>query len=311
MKQRFNALISKDFLGVAYILLAALTVSLLPTTARIALDDGTGTATLLLSRGLVGIAIYTGLMLVFGKSFKLTRKAIFQTAPSGFAAAFFILGLYLAIQSMEISLAMVILYLYPIFVAAWNHFSGKSRLTVFRVFWSLLAFFGIALALLVTFDLSWTGVAWAFVAMLATVAVTLLHEKPAREMGALASNFLLTAWGCLFFTAGFLVFGNWQPPQTDFGWFGLIANSTIYCFTWLLFFAGANLIGTTRASMISVADLLFVAVIAWFIFGEWFSPVQWLGFFIVFFSLIALESPKGFWTKSFRKIRRGRNTPAP
>ena len=46
--------------------------------------------------------------------------------------------------------------------------------------------------------------------------------------------------------------------------------------------------------MISVADLIFTAVLAYLWFNEWFAPIQWLGFFIVFFSLIALESPKGY-----------------
>jgi drug/metabolite transporter (DMT)-like permease len=294
---------SKDLLGISYVLMAALTVALLPNTAKLALNDGVNTSTLLLSRGFIGLAVLST-VLAFTKTVPIIPKhLIFQSVIAGLSAAFFIVGLYQAIQSIEISLALLLLYLYPVGVAVINHFSGQSRLTVFRIAWSSLALFGIFLSLANSFDTqSMVGVGWALMAMVFTVAVTIANDRPSKEMGALTSNFYLTLWGTLLFTAGFMFFGELSLPQSHLGWIGLITNGSVYCFTWLVFFAGANLIGTTRASMISVSDLLFTAVLAYILFGEWFTLIQWTGFFIVFFSLIALESPKGFWSRTFRKL---------
>ena len=299
---------SNDLLGIGYVLLAALTVALLPNTAKLALNDGVNTSTLLLSRGIVGITVLGSLLLVSRTVPVLPKELRIQSFLAGLSAAFFIVGLYIAIQTIEISLALLLLYFYPVGVAIYNHFYGLSRLTIFRLFFSLLAVVGICLALSTSFDLqSMIGVGWALMAMVFTIAVTILNERPSKEMGALTSNFYLTLWGTLLFTFGFLFWGELSLPNSYLGWLGLLGNGSIYCFTWLLFFLGANQIGTTRASMISVSDLLFTAVMAYLWFGEWFSPIQWFGFFIVFFSLIALESPKGFWSRIYGKITGAEN----
>jgi drug/metabolite transporter (DMT)-like permease len=299
---------SRNLLGIGYVLVASLTVALLPNTAKLALNDGVNTSTLLLFRGFVGLIVLSLLLLVTKNRPSLPKHLRFQSIIAGLSAGFFIIGLYLAIQSIEISLALLLLYLYPICVAVYNHYLGVSSLTIFRLGWSLFALVGIGLSLATSFNTqSMIGVGWALLAMVFTVIVTIANDKPSKEMGALSSNFFLTLWGTLLFTAGFLLFGDLSLPQSTSGWVGLLGNSSIYCFTWLMFFLGANIIGTTRASMISVADLIFTAVLAYLWFNEWFAPIQWLGFFIVFFSLIALESPKGIWNKSFRKLFGARN----
>ncbi len=50
---------------------------------------------------------------------------------------------------------------------------------------------------------------------------------------------------------------------------------------WVAFFSGARILGATRASMLTL--------VAWLIFGETFSALQWVGFATVLLSLLMFE----------------------
>ena len=104
---------SRNLLGIGYVLVASLTVALLPNTAKLALNDGVNTSTLLLFRGFVGLIVLSLLLLVTKNRPSLPKHLRLQSIIAGLSAGFFIIGLYLAIQSIEISLALLLLYLYP------------------------------------------------------------------------------------------------------------------------------------------------------------------------------------------------------
>jgi drug/metabolite transporter (DMT)-like permease len=48
-------------------------------------------------------------------------------------------------------------------------------------------------------------------------------------------------------------------------------------------------IGATRASMLTSIDPVFAAIIAFLLFNQFFSPVQWFGFFLVILAIFSFE----------------------
>ncbi len=65
-------------------------------------------------------------------------------------------------------------------------------------------------------------------------------------------------------------------------------NSVGVAFTLL---SGARILGATRASMITLLEPPTAALVAWLIFGETFTGLQWLGFATVLGSLFMFEIP--------------------
>ena len=63
-------------------------------------------------------------------------------------------------------------------------------------------------------------------------------------------------------------------------------NSIGVAFTLL---SGARILGATRASMIILVESLTAALVAWLIFGETFTGLQWVGFATVLGSLFMFE----------------------
>ena len=61
-----NFNISKEFIGIIFILLASLSVALLPNSAKFAFSEGTGMMTLLMARGLIGLFMLTSLLIITG-----------------------------------------------------------------------------------------------------------------------------------------------------------------------------------------------------------------------------------------------------
>jgi len=67
------------------------------------------------------------------------------------------------------------------------------------------------------------------------------------------------------------------------------SNGVAYCVAWVAFFAGARILGATRASMLTLVEPPGAALGAWLLFGETYTPLQWAGFFVVLAALFLFE----------------------
>ena len=282
---------SRQLVGIGYLLLSGLGVVFLPTTAKLAYEADSNVMTVAFARGIVSTLLLLLVVLLLRQSLRLPRNMLGPSLVAGIAGAVFVYGVYGAILTINISLALLILYLYPMVLATWSHLTGSSRLAPLQWLWGLLAMLGLALILGLRFDqISPVGVALALMAMLATVVITLTNVRVTEVSGSLVANFYMSLWSFLIFAAALALFGDFRPPQTTLGWGGLIGNGIAYCVSWVAFFAGARILGAARASMITLVEPPLAALFAWFIFGETFTPLQWAGFALVLLALLLFET---------------------
>ena len=281
---------SRDTLGIALVLLSGTGVVLLPTSARLAFDSGSNLLTVAFARGVIAALILLAIVLLTGQRLRLPRDLFGSSLVVGVAGATFVFGMFGAIMSIEIGLAVLILYLYPMVLAAYLHCRGSARLRRLQWLWGLVTLAGLSIILGVRFEqINFTGVALAALAMLSAVVITLENVRVTERTGSLVSNLYMTAWGIVIFGVSLLFFGEILQPQTPLGWGGLLGSGIAYCIAWVGFFAGACIIGATRASMISLTEPLLAALAAWLIFGESLGPLQWVGFAIVLVALALFE----------------------
>jgi len=138
-------------------------------------------------------------------------------------------------------------------------------------------------------QISLFGVALALMAMLAAVVITLTNHRVTATLGSLVSNFYMSLWSLVIFLLMLLLTGDFAQPQTAHGWGALGANGVAYCVAWVGFFAGARILGATRASMLSLLEPPGAALGAWLLFGETYTPLQWCGFCVVLGALFGFE----------------------
>jgi len=284
------SVVSRDSIGIAFVLLSGVGVVFLPTTAKLAYQSGSDVFTVAFVRGVIAGAILLITALLLKRRLRLPRELMLLSLVVGIAGVFFVYGMLGAIVTINIGLAVLILYLCPIAVAAYEHYKGDIRLEPLQWAWGLVACAGLALILGVRFEASsLVGVSLSFMAMLAVVVITLGNVRLTSRLGSVVANLHMTLWGLLIFALVLLASGDFREPQSLLGWSGLFGNGVAYCVAWVAFFAGARILGATRASMITLIEPLLAAGAAWLIFGEDFSPMQWLGFAVVLFALFMFE----------------------
>ena len=285
-----SKLISRDALGIAYMLLSGTGVVFLPTTAKLAYEAGSDVLTVAFSRGIIATVILLGAVIIVKQALRLPRSMLGHSVVVGIAGALFVYGIFGAIVSINISLAILILYLYPMALAVYEHLFGSTRLRTGQWFWGTLAFAGLMLIVGVNLEqISFVGVALATLAMLSSVVITLVNAKVVDQVGSLVSNLYMSLWGVAIFGLALLLFGQFNQPQTTVGWIALSGNGVAYCVSWVAFFSGARILGATRAAMITLIEPPMAALFAWLIFGETFTPLQWVGFAVVLAALVMFE----------------------
>ena len=285
-----NKLPGHDALGIAFVLLSGLGVVFLPTTAKLAYLDGSNVMTVALARGAVATALLALIAITLGQSLRLPSSLLVSSLVAGLGQVFFVYGVYAAIESINISLALLILYLYPIVLAVHQHLRGAIHIGPAQWLCALIACCGLAMIVGLRVETTpLSGLALALMAMLAAVVITLSNVKVTATMGSLASNFYMSLWSLLVFLLALWTLGDMRIPETLPGQMALVGNGVAYCVAWVGFFAGARILGATRASMLSLVEPPAAALGAWLLFGETYTMPQWIGFFIVLAALFGFE----------------------
>lgn len=271
-------------------LLSGAGVAFLPTTAKLAYQSGSDVLTVAFVRGIIAGLILLIVALMVGQRLRLPRDLVLPSIVVAIAGVVFVYGMLTSIMTINIGLAILILYLSPIVIAAYEHCRGVTRMLPMQWLWGFVACAGLVLILGARLEAdSLVGLGLSFVAMLSVVVITLVNVKIVDRTGSLVANLHMTLWGLLIFAVMLIVSGEFRQPQTALGWSGLLGNGVAYCVAWVSFFAGARILGATRASMVTLVEPVMAAGMAWLIFGENFTPAQWLGFVIVLLAVFLFE----------------------
>jgi drug/metabolite transporter (DMT)-like permease len=272
---------------------AAFSVAVLPNSGHLAFENGTNMITLLVGRGLIGTVVLTILMFLTRSQFKLSQMNLIRSVISGCASIGFVFCVYSAILHIDIGIATLILYLYPIAIAVISYFLGKATLSFIQIV-SIGAVL-IGLALLVVGgegSVFVVGILFAFASMLFTVVIVFQVGALTEDMGLMPANFYMTLWSSIILMLAVPFTNGLMMPQNVNALLGVGLNGVFYIFAWLAFFAGVQRIGLVRASVLSSIDPLFAALMALLLFNQTLGGVQWVGFGLVLLSLAVFELNK-------------------
>jgi drug/metabolite transporter (DMT)-like permease len=289
---------SQQFLGIAMVLLGAVVIGLMPSATKIAYQEGANPLSIITLRCIIGMLGIGAFMLLSHKSFKVGKTALRYSTLSGVAQVFNSVGLLGALAYIDVSITVLIFSCFPFLIVIVEHYTGRSRITLFVIGCITAALVGLAMALGLSFEnLNSTGLLLAVLALISVTFMILIVSKSTKQIGTISANFYMTVWASLYFIA----FAILAPltglvdaasfPETLRGWMAILVTGITFSLAYVLFFAGANIIGTTRASILSISEPIMFILFAVMILDERLLLVQWFGVLLIIASLFLMEMP--------------------
>ena len=281
----------KQAIGVLLVLASTVAFAVGPTAARVALDDGANTPTVVALRGAVAAVLMALLVLATRQGFGVGRTAWRWSLCCGAFQAVAIYGFIGAVASVPVGVAVLVFFTHPLLVAAVARRSGGERLTARKLLLAALVLAGLALALgpeAGTLDAS--GVALAALASLAMCGVVLCTGRAQERATSAQVNLHATAAGTLAIALLTTALGGWALPSNAAGWLGVLAAGVGIGAGLLAFFAALRRLGLARATMLSSVEPLVSIAFAAAVLGERLRPLQWAGAALVVVALALFEA---------------------
>jgi drug/metabolite transporter (DMT)-like permease len=200
---------------------------------------------------------------------------------------------FLSIERIDPGLTALLLYIFPALVTLGAVALGRDRLDAVRVLALLLAFAGLVLIVLIggPGELDALGVAFALCSALVYSVYVLAADSVLVGLEPLSLSTVVCAGAMLTFGVAAGVSGELSLDFDAIGWLwlaGIAVISTVIGI--VLFFAGLERVGPSRASIISTVEPLVTVVLAFVIFGDALSVTQLLGGALVLASVVLLQT---------------------
>ena len=276
--------------GNAVAFASAITFATGITLVALIYEDGANVHAVNLSRVLAFAAVMALTLGIARISPVLPTRAVLQCVLVGLLFCGELYGLLASIRYIPVGLAMLIMYTYPLLVAAAGWLTGTESFTLDRLLAILAAFAGLALALHTPdSELDWRGVAWAVFTAVSFSAVLIVSERTMRGMDRRILMLYLTSTAAVIVGVVSLTVVSLEWPRTDQGWTLLAASTGLYVLATTLLFAAVKMIGPLRTAIIDNSAPVWAIVLAALLLGEHLNMVQLFGGALVISAVVLVQ----------------------
>ena len=283
----------QTLIGIALVLASAAALAVAPTAAKLTLDSGGNTLTVVALRGAIGLALMGLLLAGSRQPFGVGRRTLAWCLCAGLFHALATYGFIGSVGYIPVSLAVPIVFTHPILVAVVSHWRGGERLTRRKLALALAALAGIALVLgREAGNLDPVGVGLAALAAAAVSGMILFIARAQEGATSTQANFHMTAVAVAALVAATIAGNAWSFPSGAVGWLGLAGAGVGVTVGFLTFFAAFRHIGPVRATMLGNVEPLLSTLFAVAVLGERLGPWQWSGVVLVVVALGLFEAPE-------------------
>lgn len=283
------------YLGVLYVFLSAAGFGVMSIFAVFAYGAGVAVSTLLFLRFLFASVLFFGWLAWRKESFRINRKQVLSLfCLGGIMYTLQSLSFFSAVQYIPTSMAALLLYTFPVFVAILSYFVDKEKLRKKTIIAMLISLVGLGMVLGLSFGgIQPLGVGLALLAALFYSVYIVTGNRVVKGL----SPFVTSAYISLFASLStFLVAQKDGGVDLSFGvqgWWalgGIVIFSTVVAIS--TFFRGLQLIGSTKASVLSTLEPVVTFACSALLLGESFHWLQLLGGAAVLSGAVLIVSGK-------------------
>jgi drug/metabolite transporter (DMT)-like permease len=267
-------------LGILFALVTACGLGAITTQAKIFYADDGNALTLMLVRFAASTLIFGLFLLLRQASFKVERRQRLPLSLLGLVWSGAMICYLLAVETISVSLAVLILYFYPLLVLGYSVTCGHLRASAGLLTLFCAAFAGLYLALSggsITVNLS--GILFAALASCGAAFTFICGARVAPAMSPLLLTFWVNATGLLMILP--LMYGQLELPATATGTSALTLATLFYLIAILSQFQALARLPAARAAFLLNLEPVVSILLASLVLNETLSPLQASGVILV------------------------------
>ncbi len=272
--------------GVIFALVTAVCLGSVTTQAKLFYAEGGNAMTLMLARFFISTLAFGALILIRQQSLRVSRGnrlAVFLVGGIWSAAMIFYL---LSVETISVSLAVLILYAYPLLVLLYSIARGYLSPSLRLIFLFLLAFLGLYLALSsAKMALDTRGLLYAVLACLGAAFTFVKGARVAPLLDPLVMTFWVNFVGLVMIIP--MVYSNLVAIVSTAGITALSLATSFYVIAILCQFQALARLPAAIAALILNLEPVVSILLAVFILNEQLSSMQWVGVALVISVLVA------------------------
>ncbi len=272
--------------GVIFALVTAVCLGSVTTQAKLFYAEGGNAMTLMLARFFISTLAFGALLLIRQQSLRVSRGnrlAVFLVGGIWSAAMIFYL---LSVETISVSLAVLILYAYPLLVLLYSIARGYLSPSLRLIFLFLLAFLGLYLALSsAKMTLDTRGLLYAVLACLGAAFTFVKGARVAPLLDPLVMTFWVNFVGLVMIIP--MVYSNLVVIVSTAGITALSLATSFYVIAILCQFQALARLPAAIAALILNLEPVVSILLAVFILNEQLSSMQWVGVALVISVLVA------------------------
>ena len=272
--------------GVIFALITAAGLGAITTQAKIIYADGGNAMTVMFTRFLISTLIFGLLIALRRQSFKVDRPLRLPVAAIGLVWSAAMICYLLSVESISVSLAVLLLYTYPLLVLIYAILGKQLSPSPSLILVFFLAFLGLYLALWGgELKLDATGLLLALLAGLGAAFTFIKGARVAPRLNPLVMTFWINTVGLIIIIP--LIYAQFSLPASSNGLLALCAATVFYVIAIICQFqALARLPAATAAFILNLEPVVSI-LLASIVLHEQLSNLQWLGVVLVISVLVA------------------------
>lgn len=287
----FDAAPRRPFLGELCILVGSVSFSLSVVIVPTIYGSGANQFALLVARNLTLAALLAATVAAARRPLVLPRAERNGSLLVGLIFAAQSYCFYTAMQLIPVSLATLLVFLYPVLVVVAMRWVAGEKLTVLKIGALLAALLGLTLALDVTAEgLDWRGVALGFLAAIGSAAMAIISGRVLGNADTQRMTMhMVFATGATLLLVSQMSGAGLSFPSSWLGWAALTFSPILYMAGILGYFHAIRLIGPSRTTMMSNVEPVCTLILAGILLGEVLSATQAAGAALVIGAILATQ----------------------
>jgi drug/metabolite transporter (DMT)-like permease len=266
--------------GMVFAFVTAFGLGAITTQAKFFYSDGGNALTLMLVRFMVSTLVFGLLLLLRRGSFKVAAQHRIPLISIGFIWSGSMICYLMAVETISVSLAVLILYVYPLLVLAYSVLRRQLKPSLALIMLFCVAFAGLYLALSgAEMTLNLNGILFAALASCGAAFTFICGARVAPSMSPLLMTFWINALGLLLILP--MMIDEFALPAASAGTIALSLATVFYLVAILSQFEALARLPAARAAFLLNLEPVVSILLAQLVLNETLSNIQLSGVILV------------------------------